>query len=316
MPEETEPATGTTEAATAVEDSSYGQIALEGQAEAPIKPEAGVKAEEETTPEVSEQPQTSEEVILEIGGKEYSIKQADLLDYLANQSKFADREKNLTEKEKSLNRDYTQKSQQLAEVRKSFEGAFGRMPQTDEIQALGKVWQAYFKNPQAKQAVDAIINGRFDQISKGASTQEPGKEPDPYVSQLEAKISELENRLGEFTESFTEREEAQRMGEAQKTWQSWADEKSKAGIKITDEIDQAMAPFITALKAKHPDWDSNKILDTAYKHATIDDIEKATATKVLKSADQAKNSTIQRIKPKAPASSDKEKTYKDIFLGK
>lgn len=319
MPEDIEETAGATTVATAPEDSSYSKI-LEGQATEPINAEASAKTEEKTTLEASEQPaQTSEEVILEIGGKEYSIKQADLLDYLANQSKHAEREKSLTEKEKSLNRDYTQKSQQVAEFRKSLEGSFGgKLPEVPMLKALGTVYQRSFQNPEYAAALNAMLEGKSLQgvLSKGASTQEQGKAADPYVSQLEGQILELKEQLGQFTQSFTEREESQRMGEAQKTWQSWADEKSKAGFKVTDEIDAKMAPFITALKAANPDWEPRQILDTAFKHATIDDIEKTTAAKVLQSADKAKQTTIPRIKPKGSAQSDSDKSYKDIFLNK
>ena len=316
MPEDIEENGAVTEAAPVVEDSSYSEI-LAGQAEAPIKPEAGEVTEDKTTPEVSEkEAPTTDEVILEIGGKEYAIKQADLLEYLSNQSKFADREKSLTEKEKSLNRDYTQKSQQVAEFRKSLEGAFGRMPLQDEIKALGQVWNAYFKNPQAKQAIDAILSGRFDVLSKGASTQEPGKQADPYVSQLEQQIADLREQLGTFTESMTERERNEKEGQAKKTWDGWVAKQSEAGVKITDEIDAKMAPFITALKVAHPDWESSQILDKAYKHATIEDIQKTTVSNVLKSVDKAKQSTLPRIKPKSTAQSDSQKTYSDILLNK
>lgn len=314
LTEDIETVSGTPETATAVEDSSYGKI-LEGEAEAPIKPDAGAKTEEQTTPEVGEQPAADGEVEIEVGGKVFTVKQSELLEHLENRSKIAEREKTLSEKEKSLNRDYTQKSQQVAEFRKSVEGAFGRFPEAPELQALGKLWKSYFQNPQAKQVIDQILTGRTVSQAPGAGAQEQGQE-NPYISQLEQKISELEERLGTFTQTFEDRDNAERQGNAQKTWQSWTAKKAEAGIKITEDVDAKMAPFITALKQAHPDWEANQILDIAYKHATIDDIEKTVQGNVLKSVDEAKKQTIPRIKPKSAARADSEKTYADILLDK
>lgn len=314
--EDIEEAVGTTEAATATEDSGYSEI-LEGQAEAPIKPEASEESAEKTTPEVDKAPAEDPEVILEIGGKEFTMKQSEAVQVLENHAKIAEREKALTEKEKSLNRDYTQKSQQVAEFKKSFESAFGRVPERNEIQALGKVWKSYFSNPQAKQAIDAIISGNFSAISKGAGTQSGDKEGDTYTSQLEQKIFELEEKLNGFTSTLEERENQKLEGEAKQITSSWKAEKAKAGVKITDEfIKSEMEPFFEALRFKNPDWTGHQILDRAHQLATIGDIEKTAASKVLKSADEAKKGTIPRIKPKSSAKGDSEKTYGEIFLDK
>lgn len=314
--EDIETVQGKPEAGTSAEDSTYDKI-LAGEAEAPLKPEASAKTEDKTTLDQDVKPADTTqdpEIELELGGKVFTMKQSEAVQLLENASKFADREKTLSEKEKSLNRDYTQKSQQIAEFRKSVETNFGRMPEQAEMQALGKLWKSYFQNPQAKQAIDQILSGRPMSQNQAADAQNQGKEADPYVRQLEQKIFEMEEKLGTFSQSIEERAESEAMGKAEQTWNSWVDLKSKSGTKITDEIDTAMAPFITALKAKHPDWDSNKILDTAYRHATIDDIEKTVQGNILKSADEAKKGTLPRIKPRTPAKSDKEKTYAEIML--
>lgn len=310
------------EVATAIEpapvdsDSSYSEI-LEGQAEAPIKPEASVKTEEETTPSPEEPPQAQDqEIELEIGGKVFSMKQSEAVQLLENASKLAEREKTLTEKEKSLNRDYTQKSQQVAEFRKSFETTFGRVPEKEEIQALGKVWKSYFSNPQAKKAVDAIINGRFDVLSGGANPKpQEGENPyQPLFDQQAQEIADLKERLEQFAQTSEEREESEKLGNAQKSWQSWAAKKAEAGIKITEEIDRKMGPFVRALRESNPDLDTNQILDEAYEHATIKSIKKSVASQVFKSADDAKKGSIPRITPKSSGKADKEKTYSDIVL--
>lgn len=315
MPEDIEDVPVATETTPVESDSGYSDI-LEGQAEAPIKPEASVKAEDETTPEVNKAPAEDPEVILEIGGKEFTMKQSEAVQVLENHAKIAEREKALTEKEKSLNRDYTQKSQQVAEFRKSFESAFGRVPEKNEIQALGKVWKSYFSNPQAKQAIDAIITGRFDAI-KGAATQGTDKQADAYTSQLEQKIFELEEKLNGFTSSLEERDNQMVESEARKITTSWVAEKAKAGIKVDDEfIKSEMEPLFQAIRFKNPDWTGHQILERAYKLATIDNLEKTVAGNVLKSADKAKVGTIPRITPKSSAKPDSQKSYADIYLDK
>ena len=309
MTEDMEEVAGTPEAEATAPDSSYSDI-LAGEGAAPQKTEPGVEKEEETSPEVDQaKPSEDQEVVLEIGGKSFTMKESEAVALLENASKFSEKEKALVEKEKSLNRDYTQKSQANSEFRKSIESTFGRFPEQQELQALGKVWKAYFSNPQAKQVINSILNGR----PVSASTQEQGPEG-ALVGELRAEIDALKDQLGQFTSSFKEREEAQASETAEKTWQSWVDSKSKANIKITDEIDAAMSPFITALKAAHPDWDNNRVLDKAYEHATIDDIKKNVVGDVLKSADKAKKGNLPRITPKAPSKSDNEKTYREIIL--
>lgn len=302
--EQIEEPTGTHETATAVEDSSYSKI-LEGEGSDASKPDSSVNPQE-TNPEVNQAP---EDVILEIGGKEYTVKQAELLEYLTNSSKFADREKSLVEKEKSLNRDYTQKSQQNAEFRKSLETAFGYMPQQQEIQAMGKLVKAYHTSPQVKQTIDSILSGR--PISTQPTEQVPQSQ---LEGELRDEIQALKEQLGTFTNSFQERDRAEKEKQAKATWDGWVAKQAEKGVKVTDEIDAKMTPFIVALKEAHPDKDNQWILDTAYKHATIDDIEKNTAGKVLKAADKAKISNLPKITPKSSAKPDSEKSYAEILL--
>src|SRR3990167_4134262 len=56
--------------------------------------------------------------------------------------------------------DYTRKTQELSTIRKSFEEAFGRVPDRNELSALKRVWDAYYQNPQFKETVNALLNGR------------------------------------------------------------------------------------------------------------------------------------------------------------
>lgn len=308
MSEEIETAEGAIGDSTESQDSSYGEIlapkGTDGESSVPAE-----KAEEVTETQDQQPPkQEDEEIVLELGGKSFTMKQSEAIELLESASKFAEREKVLAEKEKSLNRDYTQKTQALAEVRKSLETSFGRMPQAEELSALSKVWKAYFENPQAQDILNQIIAGTFH---GGVSPQSTGKQ-DAYTQQLQSKIAQLEERLEQFLSTNQEKEQQKTQVEAQNLWKSWVEKKSSEKVQISEEVDAAMAPFVVAIRNAHPEWEAHRILDEAYRHATIDTLKTDTAKKVLLSADEAKKRGTIRITPKTPMKSEKEMGYKDI----
>lgn len=315
MTEDIEGKDGATEGATALEDSqSYSEI-LAGEGAASESAAPAEKTEEEINLEKPEVPKTQgneavdQEVILEIGGKSFTLKESEAVKILENASKIQEREKSLTEKEKSLNRDYTQKTQQLGEIRKSFETNFGRMPKSEEVQALGKVWKAYFENPEAQKVINDIIAGNF---SGAKSNPAQAGSDNPIIHQLNQEVAELKEQLRGFLSSTEEEKVAKAQAESENTWKSWVSKKGEAKIQITDEIDAAMAPFVGAIRSAHPDWDAHKVLDEAYRHATIDTLKQDAAKDVLKSADGAKRVGSIKITPKVPSKADKDMSYADI----
>jgi hypothetical protein len=251
-------------------------LAGEGTDATKPAPEEGLK--EETKAPIN----LEEEVVFEVAGKSYTMKQAQIVEALEKAHALAEREKSISEKEKFLNKDYTQKSQANAQFRKSVETTFGRFPEPDELKSLGKIWNSYFKNPQAKQVIDGILSGRID-VGSG-SVQ--GQTRDPYVQSLEQKIQELEERHNSFASSLTEREQQAQAQESQKLWGTWVKSKDSQGIKITEEVDRKMAPFVSAIRQANPDLTSEQVLDEAYKHATIDQLKQDVAKQTLVSADR------------------------------
>lgn len=304
-----EPVTEAPESVAAEEDLSYGEI-VTGQGSEPINPDTNSAPNPE--PETPAAVDPEEVLIFEVDGKDVSIKRGDL----ANLTKFSEREQALNEREKLLNKDYTQKSQINSEFRKSIEGSFGRMPEPQELQELGKVWKAYFSNPKAQQAIDAILSGRFDQISQGQPNQSQGQESqfETELQKRDQKIAELEARLDETAQSFEQRETSKQQLEAKATWNGWAESKAKEGIKITagDAMDQKMAPFVHMLRNQNPDWDAKKVLDEAYDYATMRESKQKIVGEVLQSADAAKKKNPPRITPKSPVKSDDTKSYAEI----
>lgn len=202
--------------------------------------------------------------------------------------------------------DYTKKTQEISALKKSFEGNFGRLPQAGELEALGKVWKAYFGSQDAKQVIDAIISGGDLRQILAGQPSDPQKQS-PEVTSLLKKIESLEGRLSGFTESQVKQQAAG-------VWSGWVDKQQKAGIQINEEIDKAMAPFVDALSKVHSDWDDNKILDEAYRHATIGDVEKKVVGQVLQQADKAKTQNPPKITPKAGTKPDSQKSYAEIIL--
>lgn len=295
---------GATPEVTATEDSSYEKI-LAGQGAEPTntvpdgdKTNLDSKAGKQTV----NTPDPEESLIFEVDGKDVTIKRGDLERF----SKITELERQLGDQKKNQDKDYTQKSQQVASARKSFEENFGRLPEPQELQALGKVWKAYFDNPKVQSVIDSIIAGNFE-----IPTGKPG-DTTPQNAELRAEINNLKSQLQQFTGSIQEREQAKHMSDAKRTWESWVKKQDSSGIKITDEIDLAMSPFIQALRQRYPDWDDNQILDKAYAHATIDNLKDSARNEVLIGADKAKKGTLPRIKPKAPTKTDKEMSYAEI----
>ena len=250
-----------------------------------------------------------EEVEFEAAGKQYRKKLGDIVKLFESDQALTEKEKAFLEKEKSLNRDYTQKSQTIAQFRKDVESNFGRFPEKQELQALGKLWKAYFQDGQARQAIDQILSGGTVGSVEGGRGN-----VDPYIRQLEQKIAQLEERHNGFASSIEEREQQARSAEGQRIWSGWVKSKEAQGIKITPELDNSMAPFVSALRQANPDLTNEQILDAAYKHATIDQLKQDATNQALVSADKAKKQGMIRISPKGGAKSDKETSYREMFL--
>lgn len=304
MEEDTEVLEGTSVEAT-VETPSDKTDVLAGQGA-----EAGSSApEEDQGKETKPTFNLDEEVEFEAGGKKFTRKLGDIVKLFENDQALTEREKQILEKQKSFDRDYTQKSQTLAQIRKDFESHFGRMPEKQELAALGKLWNSYFKDSQARSLIDQILSGGIVEPTVG----DKGK-VDPYVRQLEQKIAQLEERQNGFVSSIEEREQHARNAEGQKLWNGWVKSKETQGIKITEEIDKSMAPFVAAIRQANPDLTAEQVLDTAYKHATIDQLKTDATQNVLVSADKAKKQGMIKISPKGGAKSEKEMSYKEMFL--
>lgn len=292
MSEDMEPQIETTEAPTGAESQGYGEI-LNGQGAEPEVGPSGV-------PEVTEEPLTPED-------PEFVFREG----FKAKLSEVEEWKKGYLRQ-----KDYTQKTQEIGQQRKSLEQAFGKMPQSEELASLGKLYQAYFQNPEVAQAVDAILSGQPLKSIFANGPQDQAKGSDDYTKSLESTIQNLESRLNQFESSFEEREQSKIVGEAQKSYDSWAAEKKKAGIEITQEIDAAMSPFVAAIKQRNPDWDANKILNEAYRHATIDQMPQKIAQEVLGNADSAKKNTAPKITPRAQSVPESSKSYADLMLNK
>ena len=309
MPEDTEQVVETTEASTEAESQGYADVLNDEGTPSPESP-SGVKPEEVSSKEQPKEEAPSEEdpeITVEIGGKTFTGKQSEILANLENVTKLAEKEKNLL-------KDYTQKTQAIAAQRKSFEEAFGEIPSPENLKSLGKLYQAYFSDPKAAEIIDAVLAGDVDSLLQGGAQETATGTKNPETTALKQQIAALEGKLSEFQESIQSQAEKQARGESKKTWDSWVSKRQGAeqGFQITEDIDQAMSPFITALSKQHPDWDDHKILDAAYRHATIDQQPAKIASKILVSADKAKNNP-PKITPKGAQKPESEKGYAELL---
>lgn len=297
-------------------DSQTTPETLEGQelgTEKPVQAEGTEQVETEKTAEEVQaeagQPNFNpdEEIEIELNGKKYVMKQGEVMNLLEKNQGLSEKEQQLSQKEKQLMRDYTQKTQEVAGIRKSFEANFGVMPDPEELKALGKVYKEYGRNPAAKAAIDQILSGGIvptTATEKGAAN--------PQLNQALQEIANLKEQLEGFTSSIQERESQQEMAANKSVWEKWEAEKAKSGIKITQEIDTAMTPWVKAIRNAQPDWDKARVLEEAYAMATRGQTEQKAVKKVLLSVDEAKKRGVLKITPKTPAKSVKDQSYAEI----
>lgn len=291
MAEDVEQIEGATEEPTGFEDS---------QTEETLAPES---AEQETSAQTEEAFDLDAEQEIVIGDKRFNLKGTDLISTLENLQSLADKEKN-------LNRDYTQKMQQIGETRKSFESAFGRMPEAGEIQALGKIWNAYFSNPKAAEVIDALIAGNLDQLGK---TQPSEGSDNPEVAGLKQEINMLKNQLTQFTSSSEQREQQRLQQEGERIFNAWKSSKESQGQVISEDKIDAILEMAGFLRQKNPSWDTNKALDEALRRETIDLTESNATKKVIKKAEEAKKTGSIKITPKAPTKPTASMSYSEII---
>lgn len=243
---------------------------------------------------------------IEFGGKNYTVKGKDLQAVLENQQALAQREKD-------LNRDYTQKTQSLARERKSIETAFGRMPEAQEFQALGKLYQSYLADPKVAQVVDAIIQGVPLESILGQAQAQGKSSQNPEVTSLQREISALKGQLSQFVSTSEQKEQEASYNEGKRLFDTWKGSKESSGTKVPEEIIDAVLETASILRRRNPSWDTNKALDEALKRETVDQIQKTTTKQVFAKADNAKKMPGIKITPKAPAKSDANSGYAQIF---
>jgi len=309
MAQETEAVEQATEDVTTSEDLAQPQDNLapeiEGQ-ETPSKPDLEANPEGEKQEATSFDPEA--EQVIEFNGKQYTLKGKELQTLLESQSA-------IVEKEKALNRDYTQKTQALARERKSFESiesAFGRFPEAEEFQALGKVYQAYLSDPRAQKIIDSILEGNLDLNEVSQPT--PGKgTQNPEVSGLQREIHALKNQLSQFVSGSEREKQEAAYNEGKRIFDTWREAKQKQGTSISEEIIDAVLETANALKRRNPNWDAQKALDEALRRETIDEIEKTATQKVISRADNAKKMSAIKITPKSSSKANADMGYADIF---
>lgn len=314
-----------TDAPTGEPESSYDAIIGGEKAEAPEVTQPSDSPKSDSEAPGGEEPKgeavDDPEVELVIGDKTFTGKQSYLSKVIESAlalgedgSKALEKLESLAELKKNYDKDYTTKTQTLAEQRKSIEGAFdGKVPAPEEMQALGKVYKAYFQDDTARQVIDRIVNG---QPIDSAQTPQVDPNADPQIGALNQKISKLESMIEAQTRESRAREEQRNREQTARTWNTWKSAKEKAGSNITEEIEGTMTPIIQALDHQHPDWDDTKILDEALRRAQIivnpDGEKKKIISQTLSEANKAKKGNPPKITPKAGDRSDAEKSYFDL----
>jgi hypothetical protein len=306
-PEQAETSPVATEEAITSSTPGYVEELTGKGAEPELKTAPETSQSKDALPDSKPTVNLDEEVILEIGGKEFKVKVGQALEALEYQQK-------LTEKEKNLDKGYTQKFQSLSKERESIEllgKSIGAQVTPELAKAVGTVYQTAYKDPLLADILNAVAAGQDYKRLLGQQTN--NQSTDPTISALQQEINGLKQQLGTFTSSFQEKEQAQTLRAAKGDWDKFVETQKSQGNEVTEEIDKGMAVFITALKSAHPEMDNQSILAEAYRHATIGSISQTAVKNVLIDADKAKKTGSIRIRPRAPSKPDSEKTYSEII---
>lgn len=266
-------------------------------------------SEEQVSPEEQDETHVFDpeaEQVIEFNGKTYTVKGSELQNILESHQALAERERN-------QNRDYTQKTQALAEERKSIEQAFGgRMPEPQEMQAMGKLFNAYFQDEQVAKVVNAIIEGQpLEQVMSAQPAQ--GEGPlSPEVSALSQEIRGLKAQLNQFVSGTEQEKQNQQYAEGKRIFDSWMQGKAQKGESVDETIIDSVLETAKILLRRNPSMDKQKALDEAYRRETIDQVQQDATKKVLVKADQAKKQKAIKITPKAPVKQE-DSSYATIF---
>jgi len=313
----------TTEASTEAESSSYADALKDD----------GTPSQESPSiePESTEQPENVQtedpEIELEVGGENFKGKQAQISRALKILQTLGDdgisvleNAEKLAELKSSYDKGFTQKTQELSQLRKSFEDAFlnpttNKPMEPEEQQILSKLYKDYFTDQRVKDFIDRFSEGKLDQLTQ--ATQE-NKSSLPEVQALQKEISDLKAQLGGHFQSLKQKEERELQDYGKKMWDDWAERMAKPSdgkkpVQITEDIRAKMVPWIEAAAKANPKWDSNKILDEAYRHVMIDQVETSVTQKVLKNAKEVERSNPPKITSKVGKKPDTEKSYSELL---
>lgn len=299
-----------------------------GLKEKNANPEAGVQTDEGTP---DNQPETPEKVAEELFG-ELIVSDAQKLPF-----KTKEELESLIEKNRELfgktshflrQSDYTRKTQELAKERQEFEDRktkddelWGEVkPDENSMGAFRNLWSVFqYASPQVQQKIDAFMQDVSLMASgkppAGPLAQEAGSQSEsPEVISLRQKVAQMERSMQKDKTEAQKEEERKGREQANKDWESWVQkmEKPEKGepVKITEELSNAMVPYLLALRES--DMDNISKCDRAYKLACQElGLDSKQAVKeVYASAGKAKKNSS--LPPTSKTSSSQEPEPKDL----
>lgn len=309
--------------------SSIAEILNQGLKGSDASPTDGGQTgndEENITPETQEAPeaegQTEQEAIEEMFA-ELTLEDEKKLPFKSKEELEAWIEKNLPAFEKTpyfmRQADYTRKTQALKQEREEWErqkaeseSLWGDVkPDQESMEAFKTLWDVFLNGDESlkgqinsfMQDAYLLANGKLPKGPLAAVVQGQQGTTNPEVIRLNREIqalrSQMEKSQGENQRVF----QAEKLREAEVTWKSWVKTKEGAGIKISEDVEKTMVPFITA---QDPSIPADERLDVAYELAVkkLGLSGKEAVQKVFKSTQDAKKKNPAPVSTKAD--SDKE----------
>lgn len=222
--------------------------------------------------------------------------------------------------------DYTRKTQELQREREEFEESRRELdeswgtvkPDENSMQAFKGLWSVFqHGSPDIQKQINSFMQD-VSLLSDGkapvgilSSGDGTPSQVQPEVIALRREIAELKQGISREKSTFEERELAKKREEAEREWTSWVQAQGENGIKVTEDLENAMIPYLQGVA--HSDLSPKQKLDRAYRLAAEDlglapkeAVNKVFATAKEKSAKTPKAPTSKPVTAEETEASDVE----------
>jgi hypothetical protein len=274
--------------------------------------QAGAKPENNPNSQSREEAEEIEELFGELvidDAKKLPFKTKEELD------SFIERNKDIFSKTGHFLRqsDYTRKAQELKREREAFEvernaqdESWGEnKPDDASMGAFKSLWNVFqYGTPDLQEKINGFMqdvgllaNGKEPVGPLASSDTNTPSHSSPELIALKRELAQIKREHELSQKSLTQKEIEAEKKRAEEDWTDWKTSQSEKNVKITEEIEQAMVPFLMGMQGL--ELKNSQKLDKAYRLA-LEELGLTQNEAVSKVFASAKEKGLKT--PKAPAS--------------